>query len=254
MFKAPLPVLPHFAAICAFICASAPLTARADDAAQAQRVEINAVRDAEWASYRHAYKTAAFFATFTRSRPLIQAQLQIRPLSPEAPLTGLKLHLAGDTSNVDIAVDDIGRATIPMSKQAYDEDAVLRLNRQKGLYYFSGRYSIKEHADGVYPLAELRAACEQLIDAQRASGYRLRLIGKRCAGIKFSYLAGAGEAPVELRGADGKLTPIALSDGHPFEDNSMGIYKVAVLRFADLPAEGNVVTRVKPLAIGTVYD
>src|SRR4051812_34540775 len=92
----------------------APLISRADDPARMQRVEVVAERDSEWASYRHAYKTAAFFATFTRSRPLIQAQMQIRPLSPQAVLDGLKLRLNGDTTNLDIAVDAIGRADIPM--------------------------------------------------------------------------------------------------------------------------------------------
>ena len=217
-------------------------------------VEVNAERDSEWASYRHAYKTAAFFATFTRSRPLIQAQMQIRPLKPDASLEGLKLHLAGEKTSVDIAVDAIGRADIPLSKQAYDEDAVLRLNRQKGQYYFSGRYSIKQRSDGVYPLAELRAACEQLIDAQRASGYRLRLIGKHCAGVKFSYPASAGDAPLEVRAEDGSLLPVTVSEGHPFEDNSMGMYKIALLRFTDLPQQGNVITRSAPLAIGTAYE
>lgn len=237
------------------IALSAPLLAHADDPVQLQRVEVNAVRDSEWAGYRHAYKSAAWFATFTRSRPLIQAHMQIRPLAPEATLDGLKLQLSGDTTNVAIDVDAIGRATIPMSKAAYDEDAVLRLNRQRGQYYFSGRYSIRERADGVYPLAELRAACEQLIDAQRASGYRLRLIGKHCAGIKFSYPAGdAAAAAVEVRSEDGTVRPVGVSDGHPFEDNSMGIYKIAVLRFADLPQQGSVVTRATPLAIGTVYE
>lgn len=236
------------------IALSAPLLAHADDPVPMPRVEVTAVRDSEWAGYRHAYKSAAWFATFTRSRPLIQAQMQIRPLAPHASLDGLKLQLSGETTSVAIDVDAIGRATIPMSKAAYDEDAVLRLNRQKGQYYFSGRYSIRERADGVYPLAELRAACEQLIDAQRASGYRLRLIGKHCAGIKFSYPASDAAAAVDVRGEDGTVRPVGVSDGHPFEDNSMGIYKIAVVRFADLPQQGSVVTRARPLAIGTVYE
>jgi len=218
------------------------------------RVEIIAARDAEWASYRRAYQAAALSATYTRSRPLIQAHMQIRPLKPDASLAGLKLQLAGDTTQADIDVDGIGRATIPMSKQAYDEDAVLRLNRGKGLYYFSGRFSIREHADGVYPVAQLRAACEQLIGAQRASGYRLRLLGKNCSGVKFSYPASDAAMTVEVRGADGAPRPVGVIDGHPFEDNSMGVYKVALLRFADLPADGSVVTRAAPLAIGTVYE
>lgn len=187
--------------------------------------------------------------------PVIDSDhLQIRPLAPGASLDGLKIHLAGATTSTDIDVDAIGRATIPMSKQAYDEDAVLRLNRQKGLYYFSGRYSIREHADGLYPVAELRAACEQLISAQRASGYRLRLIGKHCAGIKFSYPATDGAATVALRQDDGQVRTIGVADGHPFEDNSMGIYKVAVLRFDDLPQQGTIFTPAPPLAIGTLYE
>lgn len=228
-----------------------PMLAQAEDLPS---IEINGLRDSEWASYRHAYKTTAFFATFTRSRPLIQAQMQIRPLTPEASLEGLKLVLAGEKTRLDIAVDAIGRATIPLSKEAYEEDAVLRLNRQKGQYYFSGRYSIREHGDGVYTLDELRAACEQLIDAQRASGYRMRLIGKRCAGVKFSYPAGAEAAPLEVRTADGALLPVTLTDGHPFEDNSMGTYRIALLRFADLPPQAKVMTLAPPLAIGTAYE
>lgn len=242
------------------LCAPS-ITQAADDAVAApvtpmQRVEVVAARDSEWASYRHAYKAAASFATYTRSRPLIQAHLQIRPLSPDAPLQGMKLELAGDRTRLDIAVDDMGRATIPMSKQAYDEDAVLRLNRKKGVYYFSGRYSIKPRADGEYTVAELRAACEQLIGAQRESGYRMRLIGKSCAGVKFSYPAAEADsaAAVEVRGDDGSMRPAGVQDGHPFEDNSMGIYKIAVLRFADLPPHGSVVTHRAPLAIGTLYE
>ncbi|WP_332879613.1 hypothetical protein [Massilia sp. S19_KUP03_FR1] len=236
----------------AAICA--PCIAHADDSVPVPRVEVTALRDPEWASYRNAYKSAAFTATFTRNRPLIEGYLQIRPRQVGAPLTGLKLLLAGATTNVEIDVDAIGRATIPMSKAAYDEDAVLRLNRQKGLYYFSGRYSIKERADGVYPLADLRAACEQLISAQRESGYRMRLFGKHCAGIKFSYPASDEAATVEVRQADGTARIVHVRDGHPFEDDSMGIYKVALLRFADLPEHGSVVAQGKPLAIGTVYE
>lgn len=256
MLKRP-PLVRLLAALLVGPLAVPSLPVRADDTIPIQRVEVNAVRDSEWASYRQAYKAAARAATYTRGRPLIQAQLQIRPLSPEASLEGLKLHLAGAKTSIDIDVDPLGLADIPMSKQAYDEDAVLRLNRQKGRYYFSGRYSIRAHADGVYQIADLRAACEQLIDAQRDTGYRLRLFGKRCAGIKFSYAAGGGAAAVEIRREDGSVVLVAMSDAHPFEDNTMGIYKVAIVRFADLPQQGSVVTVVtvdKPLAIGTLYE
>lgn len=218
------------------------------------KVFVSAARDSEWHSYRHAYKAARFFETYTRTRPLIQAHMQIRPLRPDLPLTGLRIHLTGKTTNVEIPVDDIGRATVPMLKTAYDEDAVLRLNRQKGHYMFNGRYSIRERPDGVYPGADLRAACDQLIGAQRESGYRFRLLGKKCAGVKFVYGL-AGDAPqVVHRDATGAERVLPVVETHPFENSTMGLYKVALYRFADWPVAGTVHAPSGLLAIGTLYE
>jgi len=216
-------------------------------------VVVSAAADAEWHSYRHAYKAAAFFAPHVARRPLIQAHLQIRPLAPDAPMAGLRLELAGASTRQDIAVDALGRATLPMLKQAFDEDAVLRLNRRKGYYQFSGRYSIRQRDDGIYPGAMLREACQQLIDAQRASGYRLRLIGKQCAGIKFIYAPDEADAAVEVQLADGSQR-IAAQAGLPFENRSMGLYQVATYRFADWPAAATVLPGRRLLGIGTLYE
>ncbi|QNB00908.1 hypothetical protein [Massilia sp. Se16.2.3] len=218
------------------------------------RVFVNAARDSEWHSYRHAYKAARFFEAYTRTRPLIQAHMQIRPLRPDLPLTGLRIELAGETTKIDIPVDDMGRAVLPMLKAAYDEDAVLRLNRQKGHYTFSGRYSIRERDDGVYRGADLRAACEQLLSAQRESGYRFRLLGKKCAGVKFVYKLADATPQVLHRDAAGAERLLPVVEAQPFENNTMGLYKVAVYRFADWPADGSVVTQTRALAIGTLYD
>ncbi|NHZ79480.1 hypothetical protein F2P44_09345 [Massilia sp. CCM 8695] len=216
-------------------------------------VEINAQRDSEWIGYRHAYKAAAFFAPFVRTRPLIQAHLQVRPQRPEVPLEGLRLSVAGARTRFEVAVDAIGRAELPMEKKAYEDDAVITLNRQKGNYYFSGRYSIRERDDGVYEASLLRDACEQLLAAQRASGYRMRLFGKRCAGIKIVYPAGsAPEVALEVGGAPPRM--LAPAEAHPFEDGSMGLYQVVTVRFADLPAGAKVTAATRPLAIGTLYE
>jgi len=216
-------------------------------------VQVVAPADAEWHSYRHAYKAASFFAPYVAKRPLIQAHLQIRPLAPDTPMDGLRLELVGETTRMDIAVDALGRATLPMLKQAFDEDAVLRLNRRKGYYQFSGRYSIRSREDGIYPLAMLREACEQLISAQRASGYRLRLLGKECKGIKFIYAPGDTAAAVELRGADGSRR-IPAQPGLPFENRTMGPYQVVTVRLADWPAQAQAVPLPGLLGIGTVYE
>lgn len=218
------------------------------------RVFVSAARDAEWHSYRRAYNAARFFEPYLRTRPLIQAHMQIRPLRPDVPMEGLRVQLVGETTKREIAVDELGRAVLPMLKTAYDEDAVLRLNRQKGHYAFSGRYSIREKEDGIYSAAELRAACAQLIDAQRVSGYRFRLLGKQCAGVKFVYRRSENAPRVLHRDANGAERLLPVSEGQPFEDNTMGPYKLATYRFADWPADGSVRAEARPIAIGTLYE
>ena len=237
------------------LLALAPAAGSADKVEpEPQRVIVSAPQDSEWHSYRRAYKTTMAFARHTATRPLIQVHMQIRPLRPELPMEGLHIELLGETTSVGIAVDAIGRATVPLIKTAYDEDAVLRLNRQKGHYIFSGRYSIRERDDGKYAAADLRAACEQLLSAQRESGYRLRLLGKRCAGIKFVYRLSEEQPRVVHVDASGAERVLPVSHGYPFENATMGTYQVAVYRLADWPAGGTVVAQTRPIAIGTLYE
>jgi hypothetical protein len=228
------------------------LAAHADN--PVPQVTVSAERDPEWASYRHAYKAAAFFAPITRDRPLIQAHMQIRPVAPTASLEGLRVHLAGARTQMDIPVDALGRIQLPMDKLAYEDDAVLSLNRQKGLYYFSGRFSIRERADGVYPVADLHAACEQLIDAQREGGYSLHVFRKRCAAAKLIYPLAAAAPDVVLRLVDGRESPLPATVDSPFEDGSMGWYQVVKVGFATVPAGATVLARTLPLGVGTEYQ
>lgn len=218
------------------------------------RVIVSAPQDSEWHRYRRAYQTTMAFARHTATRPLIQVHMQIRPLHPDLPMEGLHIQLLGAKTNVGIPVDAIGRATVPLIKAAYDEDAVMRLNRQKGHYIFSGRYSIREREDGKYPATQLHAACEQLLSAQRESGYRLRLLGKRCAGIKFVYRLSDPDPRVVYVDASGAERVLPVTQGYPFENATMGTYKVALYRLADRPASGTVVTQTRPIAIGTLYE
>jgi hypothetical protein len=227
--------------------------AASQDGVPPATVEIVAKRDAEWASYRHGYKAASKFELITRSRPLIQAHMQIVPRRAGLALGGLKLQLAGETVALDIPVDAIGRATLPMLKKAYDEDAVLRLNRQQGNFRFSGRFSIREKDGGAYSVAELRAACDQLIDAQRESGNRFRLMGKKCAGVRFIYPP-ASSVGLTFQETNGKTGLIAAVDAAPFDNVPVGLHKVALYRFDDWPAQGEIVAKQRPLFIGALYE
>jgi hypothetical protein len=239
----------------ALLALAAPAAFAAGQAGQPPTsVEIVARRDAAWVSYRQVYKAARRFAEITDSRPLIQSHMQIVPRREGLSLEGMQLRLAGETVALDIPVDQIGRADIPLLKKAFDEDAVLRLNRQQDNFRFTGLFSIQEKADGVYRAAELRAACAQMISGQREMGSRFRLMGKKCAGVRFIYPPAAVGAALTLRDAAGQPAAIAAADGAPFDGVPTGMYKVVTYRFDAWPAQGEVVASERPLFIGTLYE
>jgi hypothetical protein len=84
------------------------------------------------------------------------------------------------------------------------------------------------------------------------------LIGKKCAGIKFIYALNDNKndskIAISFRDAVQQPRDLPLSEGQPFEDDSMGKYRVALYKFSDWPASGKIIATSKPLAIGTLYD
>jgi hypothetical protein len=240
----------RFSALCALLL---PLVTAAAEP-ELPPVVVTAVRDAEWAGYRHAYSAAAKFARMIATRPLIQAHMQIQPLREDLPMAGIRIHLHGEKTSMEFAADPIGRVTIPLLKQPYDEDAVLRLNRQKGNYRFSGRFSIRDRDDGIYDVAQLRAGCEQMLSAQREAGSTFILLGKKCAGVKFIYPL-AEATTLEVRAKDGNSVTLASAAARPFILPPMpGMYQVVTYRFADAPADADIVAPVRPLAIDALYQ
>jgi len=47
---------------------------------------------------------------------------------------------------------------------------------------------------------------------------------------------------------------IPVTDGHAFEDQNMGICKLAINRFTEPPRDAVVLTPVNPFAIGTIHE
>lgn len=237
--------------LCLALYAPAALGA---DAPDPMVITIVGERDAEWGSYRQGYEAVRQFERITRTRPLIQAHMQIQPLREEVSLAGVEVELAGETTRVPIALDGVGRATIPMDRRAYDEDALLRLNRRKGNYRISGLFSIRERDDGRYSAADLRAACEQMLSAQREAGNRFTLLGKECGGVKFIYAAGDNAAALTFEENGAVRGTLAGALEAPFTLPPVPTrYQVLTYRFADWPAAGVLVAATRPLAITAWY-
>jgi hypothetical protein len=228
------------------LCCLALLLAPAAAHAQAQAGD-------EWAAYRDVYRQMIWFEKYGKPKQYLQNHLRARPRDPAASLDGARLTLNGKNTNLALAMDALGRAVFPFSKAAYDDNAELNLNRKPGQFKLQPWVSIASRADGSYPAAELRAACEQLLAYLRYSG-DATASGKACAGVQFSYARNDMAAQVELHAAHGARTPLPAREGPAFPGDAVVTFRIFAVRFAALPEGGQITTSSAPLAIAALLE
>jgi hypothetical protein len=211
---------------------------------------VGQTADAEWVSYRDAYRSMVVFEKYGKAKHLIQHHLQVAPRDKAVSPEGLQLTLVGKSTRLQLPLDATGRAVFPLLKAAYDENASLVLNRKGGQYLFKPRVSIVVRPDGVYEAADLRAACEQALAYQRQteSGFR----GSRCSGVRFVFAKGVMDPGVRLRKGEGASLPPG--DGPAFVGDAYEGFRVVSYKFGDAQQKEQVVTQNVPLAINPIYD
>jgi hypothetical protein len=225
---------------CRFIAPIALLLAALPAAAQS--------RDGEWVSYRDAYRAMVRFEKFGGAKNLLVSQLQVLPAERGALGDGAQLALAGKATQLNLALDALGRTVLPLQKSAYDENAALVLNRKGVPFTVLPRVTIAPRADGQYDSADLRAACAQAlgfaryVDASQAA--------RQCAGVRFVF-ARKEEAGARLRRADGQEQALPVTQGAAFGGADDG-FPVATWRFGTERAQ--VTTFNAPLAIVPVFE
>lgn len=226
-------------------CALAAGMAAAQAQAQAQ--------ESDWLSYRDAYRAMVVFEKYGKAKQFLQQHYQVAARDGAALPEGLRLNLSGKTVQLNLPLDGLGRAVFPLLKAAYDENAVLTLNRKPGQYEFHRRVSILVRPDGVYEAAELRAACEQALGFQRQvdpAGHG----GRACVGVRFAF-SRRGDAVVRPRrgGQDGAPLPVA--EGAAFAGERHAGFSVVNYRFAAPAAEqGQIISQSPPLAIAPLFE
>ena len=206
--------------------------------------------EAEWMSYRDAYRSMVVFEKFGKAKHLVQNHLQVAARDKGVAPEGLQLTLQGKSMRVNLPLDATGRAVFPMLKAAYDENAALVLNRKAGQYVFRPRISIVVQSDGVYEAADLRAACEQALAYQRHVEPALR--AARCTGVRFVYAHGVADPGVRLRKGDAAALPP--TDGAAFAGDAYEGFRVVNYKFSEALPKEQVVTQNAPLAISPLYD
>ena len=136
----------------------------------------------EWVNYRDAYRAMVVFDKYGGPKNLLQHALQVQPREKGALGQGVQLLMKGKTVQAGLALDALGRTTLPLLKAAYDENAVLSPSRALGGFAVKPRVSLALRPDGTYDLADLRAACEQALGFARYADNSAR--GSQCAGVR----------------------------------------------------------------------
>jgi hypothetical protein len=207
-------------------------------------------QDGEWVSYRDAYKAMVVFAKYGKPKNLLQMHFQLSPRDAATALDGVSLSLNGKTVQLNLPLDPTGRTSFPLLKAAYDENAVLALNRKISLFNIQPRLSLAVRADGAYEAGELRAACDQALQYQRFVNASYNV--KKCVGVRFVYVKKT-EAQVLLRDG-GRETLLPSADGPAFDGEAVAGFRTVTYRFADWAPGGQVVAHFPPLALAPLFD
>jgi hypothetical protein len=207
--------------------------------------------DAEWVSYRDAYRAMVVFEKYGRPKHLIQSHYQVMPREKGVSSDGVRLALIGKTTQLNLPLDATGRTVFPLLKAAYDENAALVLNRKVSQYVLRPRVTVLVRPDGVYEAAELRAACDQALNFARYADASARSLS--CAGVRFGF-ARKGAAPM-VRVRNGEVADaLPVVEGAIFSDDPDDGFKTVLYRFGATPARAQVVTQEAPLAIAPVFE
>ncbi|MFZ6870704.1 hypothetical protein ACO0LF_01370 [Undibacterium sp. Di27W] len=242
-------VMMQFAAMQVFAQSNSALPGMKQAAVQASESQA----DTEWISYRNAYRLMIQFEKYGKAKHLIQSHFQVASKAGNALPDNLQLNLVGKTMRLNLPLDVLGRASFPLLKSAYDENAELTINQVAGQYIFQSRISIQTRADGVYELADLRQACEQAQTYLKSTG-DIKVGNKACVGVRFSYPKNLSQAGLKFRGADAQMHVLSLLDNSAFPDEANKAYKTATLRFADVQEKGQLLTQQTPIAIAPLFE
>jgi hypothetical protein len=203
-------------------------------------------RDGDAVSYRDAYRAMVVFEKYGGPKNLLVSQLQVLSRERAAIGEGLQLTLAGKSTQVNLPLDPLGRTVFPLQKAAYDENASLVVNGKGAGFILRPQVSIAVRPDGLYDMADLRAACTQALDFARYVDASQR--ARQCAGVRFVFPKKAeGGARVRRPHSAEQLLPLSSAEA----DEG---FPAVTYRFTPGAERGQVATANAPLAILPIFE
>ncbi|MBI3712485.1 MAG: hypothetical protein HY253_05910 [Burkholderiales bacterium] len=210
-------------------------------------------RDAEWMSYRDAYRSMLWFEKYGKPKNLIQYSLQIVPKDKSASTENLRLHLLSKSIHVDLPLDALGRTPLPLLKTAYDENAEIVLNQRSGQANFRFRISLATRADGIYEVSDLRHACEQALAFQSYVEPNL-MQGKKCVGIRLGFGKRDSIAMVEIKSANQNTQAIGILDNTAMWPDTSPTLRTSSFLFTQQLEKAQLITRTSPLVMTAIIE
>jgi hypothetical protein len=209
--------------------------------------------DGDAVSYRDAYRAMVVFEKYGGAKNLLVSELQVLTRGSAPHGEGLQLALAGRSTQLNLTLDPLGRTVFPLQKAAYDENAALFLSRRGMGFTLRPQVSIAVRPDGVYDVAELRAACAQALGFARYVDASQR--ARQCAGVRFVFPK-HGDGGARLRRPDSHEQVLPLASG-PADGPDEG-FPAVIYRFGALTSatdeRGQVSTYNAPLAIFPIFE
>lgn len=207
-----------------------------------EKVVVVGTRDPAWMSYREAYRVMQTFEESTLPKDLIKVSYQVYTSTPDSFARPLTLMLEGPATHLQLELDPMGRAHIPLLADAYAEGAEFMLNRPPGTYQF--RYLVQLKIARHYDYATLKTACKQVLDMYYRLGKpldRLKMVGKSCTGTRFMFSTAPALGAVQVVTQQGS--------------QALLVQRRSVLfRFNDWPAHAVVQTQTLPLAVEILME
>lgn len=153
---------PFFAALISGMISCAA-SAQAQDAAPpaetVETVQVAGLRDPDFKSYRAFAKGLDTFEQKRALAPAAPLLFRLVAAAPGAPVDGVTMRIASDTTSVQVPVSPDGTFVMPRNQQAIDENADIFLNKKRGSYRWRPHFATPDLPPNTRRLGDLRLEC-----------------------------------------------------------------------------------------------
>lgn len=132
----------------------------ADSAKEVDTVQVNALRDPDFKTYRAFVAGLDAFDDKRKLAPAAQLRFLLRPSTPSAGIDGVTIRIAGNDTRIGVPLAADGSFVMPRNQAALDEDADIILNRKKGSFRWRPDVRTPEVPANARRLGDLRLECE----------------------------------------------------------------------------------------------